>query len=399
MNIFKQSIIFLAIAFALNACSDFEKSSESPTEPTDSHSSTLPESTYSPENQVNESVETESAVPAQEEAEEKSAAGQQRKMEAANTVARAPSALNTPPAIAGQLPPEPTNNQQALNSAMFSKEVLARKFVFNAGMRFRVKDVYQSAIEIENMVYATGGFVLKNDIRSDTISTQNFPQSDNTLLQISRYQRTGELVVRVPTHQTQEFLRKLSSQIDSLDVREFVARDVQFDALRQQLAYQRTQETQQSLGQAINQVRSDTKIDAIYGQDRMKNIRDDARVTQAVFEDQVAYSTIRLSIYQPEQLRQDKVVDVDAILKANEPSFSERLENALKSGWGMLLSGVIVLASGWWFWLGLLIVSAFIWKKRRNITRTLNKQDTKTALPEQIKEPAENEKQKPDETD
>lgn len=256
-----------------------------------------------------------------------------------------------------------TATKDKLNSGMFGKEVQSRQFVLTADLRFRVKDVYKSALEIENLAYSLGGFVLNNDIRSDITRIQSLPQNDNTILQTSAYLTTGELIVRLPSAKTQEFLRKLEPNIDYLDKRHFIARDVQFDILRQKLGYQRAQETQRNYGQAVTQVKGDNRIDAIDSQDRAKSIRDDAIVNQAIFEDQVAYSTINLNLYQLEKIRQDKIVDINAIIEANRPSFFTGMKFALIDGWYGVLSLLVALAAIWPLWIVVFIVGLIIRKR------------------------------------
>ena len=365
----KNSLIILSIILGLTACSE-QKSGQTSVQQ-EKPTSVLPEPQSPAQEQNPPEFKTAQSPPPAEEAMGNKAA--EMAPEAAvieESMAESPvrsqtSVPTAQPAPSGHAPSETKNPKQTVQSGMFAKEILSRKFIYRAGLKFQVKDVYQSALAIEDMAYAAGGFVLKNEIQSNSFETQNTPQSDKTILQITRFFMSGEMIVRVPTHQTQEFLRKLSSQIVHLDIREFSAQDVQFDSLREQLAFQRAQETQQNLGQAITQTRSDTKLNAIYGQDRMKRVRDQARVSQAVFEDQTAYSTIRIMIYQPEQIRKNIVEDTQAVIDANKPSFASRIQTALQTSWDVLLNIIVGLVTYWIFWLTILIVSVYLWKKHK----------------------------------
>ena len=97
----------------------------------------------------------------------------------------------------------------------------------------------------------------------------------------------------------------------------------------------------------------------------MKRVRDQARVSQAVFEDQTAYSTIRIMIYQPEQIRKNIVEDTQAVIDANKPSFASRIQTALQTSWDVLLNIIVGLVTYWIFWLTILIVSVYLWKKHK----------------------------------
>ena len=398
MSSIKKSLIIMSLVLGLTACP--QQKAEAPSPATEA-ASVLPEeqSTAQDESQQLE----KSAPPPLAEAEMDAKAEMAPQFEPPESASIEAAPQETQPQIttttipslpSGHAPSDVKNPEQTVQSGMFAKEILSRKFIYRAGLKFQVKDVYQSALAIEDMAYAAGGFVLKNEIHANTIETQNFHQSDKTILQITRFITSGELIVRTPTHQTQEFIRKLSSQIVHLDIREFSAQDVQFDSLREQLAFQRAQETQQNLGQAITQTRSDTKLEAIYGQDRMKSVRDQARVSQAIFEDQTAYSTIRIMIYQPEQIKKNSVEDTQAVIDANKPSFGSRLQSAVQTSWDVLLDIIVGLVTYWIFWLSILIVSVVIWKKQKRMLLLKPKkvEGTEKIFEKQNTEPSENDK-------
>jgi len=232
-----------------------------------------------------------------------------------------------------------------------------RKFIRTANAEFRVKDVYQSALAIEDIVASQGGFVVRNDITAQTQSVQTRPRGDGKLTELAEYSLRGELIVRVPSDKTQGFLRAIVGQIDFLDHRSFEATDAQFDMLRQQLAALRGQEAQQEIGQAEQQGgRLDQRTEALQGRDAARAARDEAEVSQKEFEDKVAFSTIALSIYQTPRIRATEMVDVEAEFQRNSPGFFERLANSLRGGWYGLLDFVIALAPLWPLWVLLFVV-------------------------------------------
>ena len=63
----------------------------------------------------------------------------------------------------------------------------------------------------------------------------------------------GSLTVRVPSERAQPFLRAIVAQMEHLHRRDFEAMDAQFALLREQLAFRRHQQAQQSLGDATDQ--------------------------------------------------------------------------------------------------------------------------------------------------
>lgn len=227
-----------------------------------------------------------------------------------------------------------------------------RKFIRAAQARFGVTDVYASALAIEDAVAANGGFVVRNEIESVDHGSRTWPQGDGTLLELTEYSVRGSLTVRVPSDRAQPFLRSIVEQMEFLDRRSFEAMDAQFALLRQQLAFQRHQQAQQSLGDAADQGgRLGQKVSAIDARSAAQAARDEALVAQGEFDDRVAFATLDLSIYQPSRLRRVERVDLDAAARDSGPGFAARLAVAMRAGWRGVLEVLIEAARLWPLWL------------------------------------------------
>lgn len=223
-----------------------------------------------------------------------------------------------------------------------------RKFIRTANARFRVKDVYVAALGIEDTVATHGGFVVKNGINAETVSTQHHPIGDGKLMELTEYKVQGHLIIRVPSAKTQEFLRAIVGHVVFLDQRNFSARDAQFDLLRQQLDMIRNQETQNDLGQAVRDGgRLIQKTDAIAVRNDIKAARDAAHIAKKEFEDQVAFSTIELTLYQPSKVLQTERVDVSSMYRQFRPGFFSRMGEQLRGGWEGLINVVLGLVGIW----------------------------------------------------
>jgi hypothetical protein len=227
-----------------------------------------------------------------------------------------------------------------------------RRFIRTAQAQFRVKDVYTSALAIEDAAAQQGGFVVSNDISAQTLSVQRRPAGDGKLIELAEYTVRGDLTVRVPSDNTQAFLRAIASQMEFLDQRGFRATDAQFDLLRRQLAWQREQQAQLELGEAMRDGdRLDRKADVIAARSGAKLQRDEALIEQKQFEDQVAFSTITLSLHQLSKIRQTEMPDVEAVFRKHSPGFFMRLWEALRVGWYGVLDLIVALMHVWPLWL------------------------------------------------
>ncbi|MBS1196278.1 MAG: hypothetical protein H6R18_63 [Proteobacteria bacterium] len=227
-----------------------------------------------------------------------------------------------------------------------------RKFIRTANATFTVKDVYVSALAIEDAVGAHGGFVVSNNITSDTQRHQRLPKGDGNVLELFEFTVSGNLIVRVPSAKTQDFLRAVANQIEFLQQRNFEARDVQFDLFRQHLERIRHQETQAELGQAVRDGgKLEYKAEVIAQRSDTKAARDEALIARKQLEDQISFSTIRFTLYQPARIRQTESKDLDAVFASNRPDFGTRLGHSLKYGWDGLMNCFIGLMRWWPLWL------------------------------------------------
>lgn len=238
-----------------------------------------------------------------------------------------------------------------------------RKFIRTAQAQFRVKDVYDSALAIEDVAGQQGGFVVDNHIAAQTLSSQRRPAGDGKLIELTEYQVSGTLTVRVPSDHTQEFLRAIAKQMEFLDQRAFQAADAQFELLRRQLAWQREQDAQRELGDAIRGGdRLDRKADVIQARSGARQQRDEALIEQKQYEDRVDFSTITLSLYQLPKIRQTEMTDTEAVFRDHAPGFFSRMFEAVRAGWYAVLDVVVAVTAIWPLWL---VLSMAIYGLRR----------------------------------
>ena len=227
-----------------------------------------------------------------------------------------------------------------------------RRFVRTASARFGVADVYGAAMAIEDAAAAQGGFVVENRIGTEVRAMHERRLGDGRLLQLSEIATHGNLVVRVPSERSQAFLRGIVKHMAFLDTREFAANDVQFDLLRRDLAARRAALVQAELVRAGRQVgRTEARIDAAMARGDVLAARDEAMVAQRELEDQVAFSTVRLELHQPAQLRRVEVPDVRELVRRSGPGFFAGLGEAIADGWRALLDTVVQAVRLWPLWL------------------------------------------------
>ena len=86
-----------------------------------------------------------------------------------------------------------------------------RRFIRTAQAQFQVKDVYRTALAIEDEVASQGGFVVDNEISSQVQRVLSRPLAPGKRLELTEYSLQGQLTVRVPSERTQAFLRAVAA--------------------------------------------------------------------------------------------------------------------------------------------------------------------------------------------
>jgi hypothetical protein len=298
----------------------------------------------------------ERAADARQVAEEASAAAPE--MPVANLARRRTDVpMEAPPAMEDQL-----------QSAVTSQEDGERRFIRTATAEFRVREVYGSALAIEDLAAKHGGFVTRNDISAQVDEVRTRPAGDGNLIELATYTVRGQLQVRVPSMRAQAFLRSLAAQVEFLDSRTFAATDAQFDLLRQQLAYARHQDAQRALGDvAAGPGKLGEKARTVDARTQSQAQRDEALIARREFEDRVAFATIDLSLHQAPRVRSTVRMDVDEAARRASPGFFRRLGHALSAGWFGLLDAALALSQLWPLWLvmGAVVFALRRWRQRK----------------------------------
>jgi hypothetical protein len=256
--------------------------------------------------------------------------------------------------------------QSQLQSAAMAQPDGARKFIRTADVAFRVREVYRSALAIEDLVAEHGGFVARNDIQAHVDGVETRASGDGKLVELATYTVRGQLQVRVPSERAQVFLRALASQVEFLDHRNFAATDAQFELLRQQLAHARHQDAQRLLGEvASGRGKPGERADVVAARSDAQGQRDEALIARRTFEDRVAFATIDLALYQSPQLRRTERLDVDAVVRRDGPGFFSRVGHSLSVGWYGLLDVLVALSRLWPLWLLVVLGVGIVRRWRR----------------------------------
>lgn len=263
--------------------------------------------------------------------------------------------------------PSPPTDAISSSAARADATDTTYRFIRTADLRFRVQDVVHATLAIEDLVGAHHGWVAHTSLESNTESEESVPVSADSTLMITRYDLANTMTVRVPNTELDSTLRAIGRWVDVFDHRTITATDVRLGALRNALAVRRDKAHAQRLASAITEQGRKLKetTNAEEALAATEEHRDEALLANMELQDQVAFSTVQLVLYQPLLVRRELVANAQNV-DPYRPSLLSRLGHALKAGWQLLTSLLVGAVS---IWPVLLMAAVVVWLWRMQLKR------------------------------
>ena len=256
---------------------------------------------------------------------------------------------------------EATREEAAVSSEKFSPSVDSvsppksniiklpqRKFIRTADLKFKVKNTTKSTDAIENAARRYGGFVASSELESTVNESLSTKISQDSTLETTKYTVENNITLRVPNNQFDTVVKTIAKEIAFLDSRTIKADDVALQLLSNEMAQRRSSIHQKRLekaidtkGKKLNQIMdSEDKVDTAGAENDAKKIEN------LSLQDQVNFSTITLKIYQRETIKQEVVAN-EKDAHSYQPQLGLQLLDAIKSGWYILESLLVVIVQIW----------------------------------------------------
>lgn len=222
-----------------------------------------------------------------------------------------------------------------------------RKFVRTADIKFKVKNVAQSTYKIENAVSRFGGMVTNTNLQSHIDEKKQTKISADSTLQTIKYTVENNITLRIPNTKLDTVIKSIAKEIDYLDFRVIKADDVSLSLLANDLEQQRIANHTKRLEKNIDS-KGKKLIDINSAENNVldKNEQiDSAKIQNLTLQDQIAYSTVTLAIYQKETTKYE-LVAIDKDTNAYG-SFGLEILDGLKTGWYILASVIAFVVQLW----------------------------------------------------
>ena len=179
-----------------------------------------------------------------------------------------------------------------------------RKFVRTADIKFKVKNVPKSTYAIEDATTKFGGFVTYTNLESNISSIDQTKVSPDSTLVTTKYTVENNITIRVPNTRLDTVIKTIAKQIGFLDFRVIKADDVTLQMLSNQMAQNRSANSEKRIEKAIDVKgkKLNNIIDAEAHLDNKKVQNDASKIENLALKDQVNFSTLTLQIYQREEI-------------------------------------------------------------------------------------------------
>ena len=238
--------------------------------------------------------------------------------------------------------------QVVSSSAAVETKNSDRKFIRTADIKFKVKNVAKSTYAIEDATTRFGGFVTYTNLQSVVSEKEETKVSQDSSLINTNYAVTNDITIRVPNTKLDTVIKTIAKQIDFLDYRVIKADDVSLKMLANELAQKRSSVTEKRIEKVIDEKgkKLDNVLNAEDQLDAKKEKNNVSKIENLSLKDQVNFSTLTLSIYQNDSVKQEMIANEKSI-NAYRPNIGLQIWDSLKTGWFMLEAIIAFVVQLW----------------------------------------------------
>jgi hypothetical protein len=256
------------------------------------------------------------------------------------------------------------------SAAVENKNDTVHQFVRTADMKFRAGNVEKTTYQVEDIVNRHGGFVTFTQLNSNIDNSQTTIISEDSAVETIHFSVTNTMTLRVPNTALDTTLKDIARLVDYLDYRIIKADDVSQQMMANNLAQRRGVRSSERLvtdiaaqGRKLNDMTFAEEV-----RERKQADADEALMANSMLNEQIRFSTVQLSIYQRQGVKNEQVPN-EKTTKAYAPNFGWQVLDSLQFGLELLENIFVGLLKLWpLFVLAIVSVAAYKrygykWKK------------------------------------
>ena len=241
---------------------------------------------------------------------------------------------------------EAINNSSAADSATVdaradSLMMVQPKLVKTADMRFKVKNVQQTAEKIAALTAKNNGMVMHHQMESSVQNSQDYRISDDSVKRVSAFNTAEDMTVKVPSEVLGDFMQQVAHMGMYVTYSKMDIDDKSLDFLSSKLKLNSRRELvdQQKKGK----ITIKNPLNVLLLKDDMV----DGQIDNMKIDAAVKFSVITLSFYQSNTIVTETIANDDP--SAYQLSFSKRFTNSLHNGWYLFTQLILGITNLWVF--------------------------------------------------
>ncbi|GAB6120839.1 DUF4349 domain-containing protein [Dysgonomonas termitidis] len=245
-------------------------------------------------------------------------------------------------------PPQIVPNFITSSAAVATYDDGVHKFVRTASTKFKVREVVPATQSIEDIALKNRGFIIKSAINNENLYSETVNISKDSAIVNYSCNLLATIELKVPASLLDSVLRQIAPLAILVDYRTIDAQDVTVKLMADQLAQVRLSKRQKRISNAIST--TGRKLDDVMAaEDALDTSLEDADrkvISEYMTNEQIAYSTINISMYQDKIEYSEKILRKTAI-KEYTPDFGSKLLDAFAGGWYIISATFLILVHIW----------------------------------------------------
>jgi hypothetical protein len=220
------------------------------------------------------------------------------------------------------------------------------KIIKTAEYRFQVKDINLSTKKVQDAVAEYASY----------ISGMN--------MTVNGYQKNNQISIRVPNSNFNKLLNTIGQEAEFVDYKKINTEDISEEYVDIETRLKTKKEVKERY---VDMLRNSAKSmeQVFHAEEKIRQLQEEIEAKEGrlrFLKDKVAFSTIKLEIYQ--------VVDLEAMAAAQEHGFSDDFKDNFINGWSAIMSIVLAMVN---IWPIILIGLMVLFWKRDFLSKILNR--------------------------
>ena len=237
------------------------------------------------------------------------------------------------------------------------------KLLTNVDVKFKTTKVTQTVPEIEKVLLANRGVILKSSIESYTVSDKRIGETVDSIRYQEEKNIQGAILVYVPKQEVYKVLEEIGAFATQIDSRTISSQDVTIDLLRASLSKKRGARKQQRIENltATKPAKLNDAMDAEETLDNTLQGQDENKIKEFEIYRKLKYTLLSINVYQDSYYRTYSMPQQEEY----SIGFKDRSVMALQFGWNMLSAVIFFFLNIWPITILLIVGIIFYFKKIR----------------------------------